>query len=36
MMYQPNEDKSKTILDLEKLNAFDKVKIPDAVSILTG
>ncbi len=35
MMYHPNEDKSKTILDLEKLNAFDRVEIPDPVAMLT-
>ncbi len=36
MMYHPNSDKSKTILDLEKLNAFDRVSIPDAVAILNS
>jgi inward rectifier potassium channel len=28
MMYAPNADKSKTILDLQKLNAYDKVELP--------
>lgn len=31
MMYEPNEDKSKTILDLQKLNAYDRVELPAAV-----
>ena len=36
MMYHPNTDKSKTILDLEKLNSFDKVELPDAVAMLNS
>lgn len=31
MMYHPNDSKSKTILDLEKINSFDLVKIPNPV-----
>lgn len=33
MMYHPNDSKSKTILDLEKLNSFDLVKLPDPVVV---
>ena len=33
MMYQPNEDKSKTILDLTKLNRFDYVEVPEPVAV---
>ena len=28
LMYQPSSDKKKTILDLAKLNAFDRVELP--------
>jgi inward rectifier potassium channel len=34
MMYSPSEDKSKTILDLQKLNEFERVEIPDPVSLV--
>lgn len=30
MMYHPNHDKSKTILDVDKLNDFDRVTLPEA------
>jgi inward rectifier potassium channel len=36
MMYHPNADKSKTVLELEMLNDYDKVDIPDPVAILTA
>jgi inward rectifier potassium channel len=36
MMYAANHDKSKTILDLQKLNSFEEVKLPDAVEMLTA
>jgi Inward rectifier potassium channel C-terminal domain/Ion channel len=36
MMYHPNEDKSKTILDLDKLNDFELVPLPDAAAIAAG
>lgn len=29
MMFHPNQDKSKTILDLSKLNSFERVPLPD-------
>jgi inward rectifier potassium channel len=35
IMYHPTEDKAKTVLDLRKLNAYDPVKIPDPVALLT-
>jgi Inward rectifier potassium channel C-terminal domain/Ion channel len=31
MMYEPNEDKSKTILDIDKLNDFDRVVLPETI-----
>ncbi len=33
LMYHPNEDKTTTILNLHKLNAFDRVNIPVPVTI---
>jgi inward rectifier potassium channel len=36
LMYHPNADKSKTVLELEKLNDYEKVEIPDPVAILTA
>jgi inward rectifier potassium channel len=35
MMYGPNDDKSKTILDLDKLNDYDKVPLPDVITAPT-
>jgi inward rectifier potassium channel len=29
MMYAPNDDKSKTVLDLQKLNDYDMVSLPE-------
>jgi inward rectifier potassium channel len=34
MMYHPNEDKSKTVLDLDKLNNFDAVNLPEPANSL--
>ena len=33
MMYHPNDDKSKTILNLDKINDFNMVTLPDPVTI---
>ncbi len=33
MMYHPSEDKNKTILDLDKLNEFERVALPEAVAL---
>lgn len=31
MMYHPSDDKNKTILDLDKLNEFDKAELPEPI-----
>jgi hypothetical protein len=36
LMYHPNTDKSKTILNLEKLNDFDSVPLPEPVLTITN
>jgi inward rectifier potassium channel len=36
MMYHPSEDKSKTIIDLDKLNEFDKVLLPEQVAAIVN
>ena len=36
MMFHPNEDKSKTILTVDKLNEFDKVDLPETELITAG
>ncbi len=36
LMYHPNSDKSKTILDLGKLNDFDMVPLPEPVITITN
>lgn len=33
MMYHPNEDKSKTILNLDKINDYNMVTLPDFVTV---
>ncbi len=33
MMYHPNADKSKTILDLRKLNEFERVSLPEPAAV---
>jgi len=33
LMYHPSDDKSKTILDLEKLNEFDPAELPQPVTV---
>jgi inward rectifier potassium channel len=35
LMYHPSADKTKTILDLEKLNDFDSVPLPEPVLVIT-
>jgi len=35
LMYQPNADKTKTVLDLDKLNDFDAVPLPEPVISIT-
>jgi inward rectifier potassium channel len=36
LMYKPNADKTKTILNLEKLNDFDSVPLPEPVLTITN
>jgi inward rectifier potassium channel len=36
MMYHPNEDKSKTILSVDKLNEFDRVDLPETETLTAG
>lgn len=36
MMYHPNEDKSKTILTVNKLNEFDRADLPETETITAG
>lgn len=36
MMYHPNEDKSKTILNLDKINDFDRVSLPEPAIAATA
>jgi inward rectifier potassium channel len=36
MMFHPNEDKSKTILTLDKLNDFDHVPLPETEPVTAG
>ena len=36
MMYHPNEDKSKTILDIDKINDFDRVSLPEPAIAVTA
>jgi inward rectifier potassium channel len=36
MMFHPNDDKSKTILDLDKLNEFDRVELPKQAAIIAS
>ena len=36
MMYQPNEDMSKTVLDLRKLNDFKRVPLPESAIASSG
>lgn len=31
MMYHPNEDKSKTVLEVDKINEFDRVPLPETM-----
>lgn len=33
LMYQPSNDKSKTVLDLDKLNEFERVELPQPATI---
>jgi len=34
LMYHPNNDKTKTILDLDKLNSFEMVELPQQMMIV--
>ena len=36
MMYHPNDDKSKTVLDIDKLNVFDHVPLPEPAIAATS
>jgi hypothetical protein len=36
MMYHPNEDKSKTIITLDKLNDFERVVLPEIETVTAG
>jgi inward rectifier potassium channel len=36
MMYHPSDDKSKTIIDIDKLNDFNRVPLPEPVVLITG
>jgi hypothetical protein len=35
-MYHPSDDKSKTIIDIDKLNDFNRVPLPEPVVLITG
>lgn len=36
MMFYPNENKTKTILDLNLLNEYETVQLPDTAGVTTG